>query len=155
MKRLYAEFLGGGRGLALLVLRLVAGTAMAWHGYQKLTGKGATAWAPPMLEIPGPLQACAAIAEFAGGLCWVLGALMPIASLSLVITMAVATYTMFVTFKAPYVGGPEGPSAESATGYLAIAILFLVVGPGRLSVDSLLFGKNPVAQPDPARNLAN
>ncbi len=153
MRRLYSEFLGGPRAVVLLVLRVVVGSAMALHGWQKVSSS-LTAWAPPSMPIPGALQACAAIAEFGGGICWVLGALMPIASLSLIITMGVATYTMAVKFGAPFVGGPGKPSSESAAGYLAIAILFLVVGPGRLSVDSLLFGRGPVAKPDPARNLA-
>lgn len=152
MHRLYAEFLGGGRGLGLLALRVVAGTAMALHGWQKING-GMTTWGTKM-GIPGPLQACAALAEFAGGIGWVLGALMPLASLGLIVTMGVATYFMAVKFHAPFVGGPGESSCESAAGYLAMAVLFLVVGPGRLSVDSLLFGRNPVARPEPARNLA-
>lgn len=155
MGRLYPEFLGGGRGLALLILRLVAGTAMALHGYDKIFGEnqGLTTWGSKM-GIPPALQACAALAEFGGGIAWALGALMPVASLGLIITMAVATYTMAVKFHAPFVGGPGGASAEAAAGYLAISILFLLVGPGRLSVDSLLFGRSPVIQPEPGRNLA-
>ena len=155
MQRFYPEFVGGARGLALLILRLVAGTAMALHGYDKIFGEGKslTTWGNG-LGIPPALQACAAIAEFGGGIAWVLGALMPLASLGLLITMAVATYTMAVKFQAPFVGGPSKPSVESASGYLAIAIVLLLVGPGRLSVDSLLFGKGPVVPPDPARKLA-
>ncbi len=151
MGRIYGEFLGGARGLGLLVLRVVAGSAMALHGWQKMGNM--TGWGTGM-GIPAPLQACAAVAEFGGGLAWVLGALMPVASLGLIITMGVATYMMAVKFGAPFVGGPGNPSVESAAGYLGMAILFLVVGPGRLSVDSLLFGKNPVAKPESARNLA-
>ena len=154
MRRFYAEFLGGGRGLGLLVLRVVAGSAMAWHGWAKIHDQGMTSWGNGM-GIPGPLQACAALAEFGGGVCWVLGALMPVASFFLIITMGVATYFMAIKFSNPFVGGPGTPSYEAASGYLAIAILFFVVGPGRLSIDALLFGKNPVVQADPARNLAN
>ena len=153
MRRLYAEFLGGGRGLGLLVLRVVAGSAMAIHGWQKIS-KGMTTWGDGM-GIPAPLQACAALAEFGGGLGWVLGALMPLASLGLIITMAVATYKVAVVNHAPFVASPGKPSYESAVGYLAVAVVFLVVGPGRLAIDSLLFGKHPVADPDPARKPAN
>ena len=153
MRRLYAEFLGGGRGLGLLVLRVVAGSAMAIHGWQKIS-KGMTTWGDGM-GIPAPLQACAAIAEFGGGIGWVLGALMPLASLGLIITMAVATYKVAIVNQAPFVARPGESSYESAAGYLAVAVMFLVVGPGRLAVDSLLFGKGPVAEPDPARKLAH
>lgn len=153
MHRFYPEFLGGARGLALLILRVVVGSAMALHGWQKISGPGMTAWGNQM-GIPPALQACAALSEFLGGIAWVLGVLTPVASLLLVITMSVAVYAVAVMFKAPYVGGPGGPSVESAAGYLALAILFLLVGPGRLSVDALLFGRGPVIQPDPGRNLA-
>ena len=153
MHRIYPEFLGGARGLALLILRVVVGSAMALHGWQKISGPGMTSWGNGM-GIPPALQACAALAEFGGGIGWVLGALTPVASLGLIVTMGVAVYTVITKFHAPYVGGPGGPSVESAAGYLARAILFLLVGPGRLSVDSLLFGRGPVVQPDPARNLA-
>ncbi len=153
MNRLYSEFLGGPRAVALLVLRLVAGIAMTLHGYPKI--QHPTSWMPAEAPIPGFLQAAAAVSEFGGGLCWVLGALTPIASLGLIGTMGFATFMVHVRMGHPFVAADHnGPSTESAAGYLAIAILFLIVGPGRLSVDSLLFGKNPVAKPDPARNLA-
>ncbi|MBV8309662.1 MAG: hypothetical protein JO344_04595 [Planctomycetaceae bacterium] len=35
---------------------------------------------------------------------------------------------------------PGGPSYEPALGYLAIAVTLLLVGPGKLSLDALLFG---------------
>ena len=154
MRRLYPEFLGGGRGLGLLVLRAVAGSAMAWHGWAKVADQGMTSWGNGM-GIPAPLQACATLAELVGGICWVLGVLMPVASFLLIVTMGVATYFMAVKFSNPFVAAPGKSSYEAASGYLAIAILFFCVGPGRLSIDALLFGKNPVQQPEPARNLAN
>ena len=152
MGRLYAEFLGGARGVALLLLRLVAGTAMTLHGWPKI--QAPTSWMGDA-PIPGFLQACAAISEFGGGLCWVLGALTPLASLGLIATMGFATFMVHVRMGHPFVSSThDGPSAESAAGYLTIAIFLLIVGPGRLSIDSLLLGKNPVVKPDPARNLA-
>ena len=150
MGRFYAEFLGGARGVALLILRLVFGIAMTIHGSGKITNP--TAWMGPDAPIPGALQAAAAISEFGGGLCWVLGALTPIASLGLIGTMGFATFMVHVKSGHPFVS-QSGPSAESAAGYLAIAVFFLIVGPGRLSVDSLLFGKGPVLKPEPAQNL--
>ncbi len=152
MGRLYSEFLGGPRAVVLLILRLVAGIAMTIHGSGKIGHP--TSWMGDA-PIPGFLQAAAAISEFGGGICWVLGALTPIASLGLIGTMGFATFMVHVRMGHPFVADkPSDPAAESAAGYLAIAILLLVVGPGRLSVDSLLFGKNPVAKPEPARNLA-
>ena len=72
MHRLYPPFLGGTGAVGLLVLRLVAGTAMMFHGWPKI--QHATSWMPPEAPVPGVLQALAALAEFGGGLCWVLGA---------------------------------------------------------------------------------
>ena len=154
MGRLYSEFLGGPRAVALLFLRLVAGTAFVLHGWPKI--QHATSWMPAEAPIPGWLQFLAALSEFGGGVAWVLGALTPLASLGLICTMAFATFLVHVRMGHPFVGDPvtHGPSYESALGYLAIAVLFLIVGPGRLSVDALLFGKKPVHEPEPARDLA-
>ncbi len=153
MHRFYSEFLGGGRAVALLFLRLVAGTAFMFHGWPKI--QHPTAWMPPEAPIPGPLQAMAAIAEFGGGLCWILGALTPFASVLILGTMAFATFMVHVRMGHPFVAGMDhGASYESALGYLAISVLFLIVGPGRLSVDSLFFGRGPIIKPDHARDLS-
>ncbi|WP_435007624.1 DoxX family protein [Tundrisphaera lichenicola] len=141
MGRIYAEFLGGPRAVALLFLRLVAGFAMMHHGWPKI--QSPTAWMGPEAPVPGILQALAAISEFGGGLAWVLGALTPLFSLGLIGTMAFATFLVHIRMGHPFVADPtsHGPSYEPALGYLAIAFLFLIVGPGRISVDYLLFGK--------------
>lgn len=153
MRRLHAEFLGGGRGFALLLLRLVAGTAMMIHGSGKIAHP--TSWMGPDAPVPGLLQAAAAVSEFGGGLAWILGVLTPLASLGLIGTMGFATFMVHVRSGHPFVATkPGAPSAESAAGYLVIAILLLLVGPGRLSIDSFLFGRGPVAETDPARKLA-
>ncbi len=141
MRRLYGEFPGGPRAVALLFLRLVAGIAFMHHGWPKI--QHPTSWMPPEAPIPGVLQLLAAVSEFGGGLAWVLGALTPVASLGILGTMAFATFLVHVRMGHPFVADPttHGPSYESSLGYLAIALLFLIVGPGRLSVDALLFGR--------------
>src|SRR5688572_6397027 len=75
---LFPPFLAGRSAVGLLVLRLVAGTAMAFHGWPKI--QHATSWMGADAAVPGVLQALAAIAEFGGGICWVLGLLTPLAS---------------------------------------------------------------------------
>lgn len=124
----------------LLVLRLVAGSAMAIHGWGKM--QSPFGWMGPDAPIPGFFQFLAAISEFGGGIAWVLGLLVPLASLGMISTMAVAVYT-HVSKGDPFVG-MQG-SWEPAGGYLAVAIMFLLVGPGRFSVDSLIFGKGATA----------
>jgi hypothetical protein len=48
---------------------------------------------------------------------------------------------------------PGGPSFEPAAFYLACAVLFLLAGPGRFSLDAMLFGGidlDDLARPAPA-----
>jgi putative oxidoreductase len=140
----------------LLILRLVAGLAFMFHGWGKI--QNPTGWMGQNATIPGVLQALAAVSEFGGGLAWMLGVLTPLASFGLACTMAVAAYMHAFVMKDPFVpAGPGKGSYELAAVYLCIAILFLLAGPGRFSLDQLLFrGRAPAApRPEPARNLAN
>ncbi len=140
MYRLYPAFLGGSGAVGLLVLRLVAGTAMMLHGWPKV--QHATSWMPPGAPVPGAFQALAALAEFGGGLCWVLGLLTPLASFLILCTMAVAAGMVHIAQGHPFVASqPGGPSFEPALGYLAIAVLLLLAGPGRMSLDWFLLGR--------------
>ena len=151
MGRFYAEFPGGARAVALLMLRLVAGTAFLFHGWDKI--QHPLSWMGPDAPIPSFLQLLAAVSEFGGGISWILGALTPLFSLGLFGTMAFATFMVHVRMGHPFVT-QGGPSFESSLGYLAIALVLMLVGPGRLSVDALLFGKGPVIKPDHARELS-
>ena len=143
MPRLFPQFVGGRGAVGLSVLRLVAGTAMMFHGWPKI--QQATSWMGPDAPVPGVLQALAALAEFGGGLCWVLGLLTPVASLLILGTMAVALGMVHLPQGHPFVASqPGGSSYEPALGYLAIAVTLLLVGPGKLSLDALLFGRDRI-----------
>ena len=140
----------------LLILRLVAGLAFVFHGWGKI--QNPSGWMGPNANIPGVFQALAAVSEFGGGLAWMLGVLTPLASFGLACTMAVAAYMHAFILKDPFVAkGPGSGSYELAAVYLCIAILFLLAGPGRFSLDQCLFrGKASGAPiPEPARNLSN
>jgi putative oxidoreductase len=141
MLRLFPAFVGGPGAVGLLVLRVVAGTAMMHHGWPKV--QHAFSWMGPDAPVPGILQALAALAEFGGGLCWVLGLLTPLASFLVACTMGTALGMVHLPQGHPFVASaPGGPSFEPALGYLAIAVALVLVGPGRLSLDALVFRRN-------------
>jgi putative oxidoreductase len=124
--------------MGLLVLRVVAGAAFMFHGWGKI--QNPTGWMGENANVPGVLQALAAIAEFGGGLAWILGALTPLASFGLICTMAVAAYMHAFVLKDPFVAkGPGKGSYELAAVYFCVALLFLLAGPGRFSLDQCLF----------------
>ncbi|MDZ4660616.1 MAG: DoxX family protein [Pseudomonadota bacterium] len=126
---------------ALLLLRLVVGVAFILHGAGKI--QTPFSWAPPQapIQIPGFFQFLAALSEFGGGIALVLGLLTCLASMGLAFTMAVAVFFHAIILKDPFVNMTGGSSYELALGYLAIALLFMALGPGKFSVDAKLFGE--------------
>ncbi|MCM2316265.1 MAG: DoxX family protein [Thermoanaerobaculia bacterium] len=125
--------------LALLVIRLVGGTAFMLHGWGKI--QNPFTWMGPDAFAPGIFQALAAFSEFGGGLAWILGLLTPLASLGVASTMAVATWFHAIERGDPFVSKGAGGSYELAAIYLCIALVFIALGPGRFSLDRPLFGR--------------
>ena len=123
--------------VALLLLRLVAGTAFVLHGWGKI--QNPMSWMPPSAPIPGVLQLLAAVAEFGGGIAWILGLLTPLASFGILCTMTVAASMHFFALGDPFVNMTGGSSAEPAMGYLVIALVLMSVGPGKFSLDRFIF----------------
>ena len=136
-KLAYGDFVQGRGAVGLLVLRLVAGLAFMFHGWGKI--QNPLSWMGPEADMPALLQALAALSEFGGGLAWILGALTPLCSLGIFCTMAVAIHMHAVVLGDPFVG--RQGSFESPLVYLCLALLFILIGPGRWSVDAILFKK--------------
>src|SRR6266542_3906280 len=106
------------QSLGLLLLRLVVGTAFILHGLPKI--QNPMHW---MGDKVNPLlQLAAAVVEFGGGIALLVGFLTPIAAALIVIDMI---------FALPLV-------------YLALMIGLIATGPGRYSLDSLLWGSHNV-----------
>lgn len=121
---------------ALLLVRVVAGIGMMFHGWAKI--QSPFSWMGPDSPVPGILQALAALSEFGGGLALVLGLLTSLAMLGLAVTMAVAVYMHAIVKGDPFVG--KDGSYELAAIYFVISVLFIVLGPGKYSLDNKLFG---------------
>jgi putative oxidoreductase len=123
-----------------LIVRIVAGLAFMFHGWGKI--QNPMGWMGPDAPVPGIFQFLAALAEFGGGLAWIIGLLVPIASFGLVCTMAVAAMTHMFVMGDPFVAsGPGQGSYELAAVYLTIAIMLMLNGPGKFSLDSKVFGE--------------
>ena len=123
---------------ALVLIRVVAGLAFTIHGWGKI--QNPFSWMGPEGFAPGIFQALAAISEFAGGLAWILGILTPLASFGIASTMAVAFSFHAFMRGDPFVSMTGGPAFELAALCFSLAVLLLVGGPGRFSLDRKLFG---------------
>lgn len=147
MNKIFGEFVGGRAAYGLLAIRLVFGGALVLHGLQKMGNP--FGWMGPDAPVPGALQFLAFFSEFAGGLALLFGLLTPLAALGVLATMAVAA--LMAHGADPWVAAPGKGSKEAALGYLAFALLMLLSGPGRLSLDALLFGRKRAAAADETR----
>ena len=118
--------------LALLVLRVVLGIIMIYHGWPKLTNLGGTIEGFSGMGIPLPALAAifATVAEVFGGLLILVGAFTDIAGLLFAIDMLGAI--TFVHAKNGFAvsdGGVEWPLA-----LLAMALAIALACPGRYAV---------------------
>ncbi|MCQ6279500.1 DoxX family protein [Bacillus sp. EB600] len=129
--------------IGLLLIRLVMGVAFMGHGAQKLFGwfggyglKGTGGWMESLGIKPGVTMALlAGLAEFVGGVLFVLGLLTPLAGIMIAGTMVVAIAK---------VHGPNGFWGTN-NGYefnlilIAVALGIALAGPGQYALDALLF----------------
>lgn len=125
-----------GMDLGLLLMRLTGGIALAWHGVLKFRSEGGwTHWMGSEDVFPAWAQAVAAVAEASGGAGIAVGFLTPLAAIGVMSVMGGAVY-MHTTRGDPYVSA-TGSAWEHAALLLTMGLLFLLVGPGRFSLDAL------------------
>jgi len=125
--------------IAALLMRGMLGAVFIYHGYPKIIDIPALAenFGPEGMDLPLPMFAatCAALSEFVGGIALVLGFLTRIAALPMAFTMGVAvTMVHWGAFGAKH-NGMEYPLT---LGVMLIALA--LIGPGRVSLDQLMFG---------------
>jgi putative oxidoreductase len=121
----------GASDLALLVLRLFTGLALALaHGMGKVPPGERFVSGVEGLGFPAPLLFAwaAGLSEFAGGLLLAAGLFTRPAALMILITMLVAGFRR-------HAADPFADK-EKAFLYAAIAFVFLIVGGGRLALDA-------------------
>ncbi len=109
------------------------------HGWGKI--QNPFGWMGDGAPVPGFFQFLAALSEFGGGIALLIGLLIPLAMLGLSITMIVAVSMHAFVLKDPFVASEKGQgSYELAAIYLMIAVMFMLSGPGRFSLDRKFFG---------------
>jgi putative oxidoreductase len=142
MHSIYPQFVTGRGAVGLLLLRVVTGAAFMFHGWFKIQSPGGVlGWMGPDAPVPGVLQGLAVLAEFGGGLALILGLVTPLAAFGIACTMIVALALVHIPQGHAFVGQAGKPSFELVAVYLADVILLMLIGPGMLSLDGLLFAK--------------
>ena len=131
-KLLSAKFSAGAVSAAMLILRLGVGTLMMHYGYDKLVHFGK--YQSEFMNFLGMGRtlslALVVFAEFFCSLFLILGLFTRFATIPLIITMCV------IIFKVN--NGHIFGDAELPALYLAGYLVLLLVGPGRVSVDSMM-----------------
>jgi len=122
--------------LSVLLLRLAAGGFMLTHGYGKLQQlmTGEFQFADPIGVGPEVSLVLAVFAEFFCSLLVMLGLGTRLATIPLIVTMAVAAFIAH--------GADPFGRKEMALLYLVIYVVLLLTGSGKYSVDRLISGKN-------------
>lgn len=137
----YCDTTGWIGSVGLLGLRLVMGAAFVLHGWPKI--QHPFDWMGAEASVPAVFQVLAAVAEFFGGMALIVGLLTRLASLGIMTNMIVAIGMVLLPHGYPFVSQTGGQSCELAAVYLACAVLFILLGPGRYSLDALLFRSAP------------
>ncbi len=121
-----------------LVLRLVLGVIMAFHGYSKVVPHNALPGFVHMVAhmgLPPWMGYLAAFTELVGGILLILGLLTRIAAFAVAIDMAVAILKVHFHHGLVGQGGFEFPLS-----LFAIALMLVTTGGGLLALDSLVGG---------------
>jgi len=123
-----------------VILRMVAGLIIFKYGLEIFSTdkmKGYIDWLTD-LNFPAPevMAYTGKICELVGGLLMALGLFTRLAAIPLLVTMSVIGFIL---------GEPEFLAADGSILLLLIFLHFLLVGPGKLSLDHILFTKKNAA----------
>jgi putative oxidoreductase len=131
-KLLSTKYSAGAFNAAILILRLSLGIMMMMHGYDKLVGFGEIQHKfMNFMGMGGTMSlALTVFAEFFCSLFLILGLFTRLAAIPLIIATCVMVFTAHK--------GDVFGEAQTAALYLTGYIVLLFVGPGRVSVDSMI-----------------
>jgi putative oxidoreductase len=136
-------FHGGLEGLGILILRVIWGIALVFYSIPMLKNPWHWMDMGKPSGMPAPLQGLGALTIFGGGIAMISGLLTFLAALALSGAMGIAL-SLNLAKGVPFMKErPDAPgqSYEASLVYLAIALMFVFVGPGMFSLDFLLFGR--------------
>lgn len=122
--------------LGLLLLRIIAGLSLAFgHGLGKIPpSEGFVSMVGNLgMPAPGLFAWLSGLAEFGGGILLALGLLTRPASLFIILNMTVALIFAHA--------GDTFGEREKAILFASIALMYLLVGAGRYSLDALIRGR--------------
>ena len=126
----------------LLFVRGVLGMALLHYGGDEKISNP-TGWMGTDANVSGSLQAVAGISATVGGLALIVGVLTPLASLAIACTLVGAVPPLSIVLHDPFGAISDGRPFELISIYLAVVILLLLAGPGKISLDRFLFGEKP------------
>jgi putative oxidoreductase len=144
--RIFAP-MGAGRSFALLLARIGLCGIFLYSGFHNIqhTGETASTLASLGYPVPNILAIVSAIAELAGGISILLGALTPLGCIALILFLLPTTYS----FHLP--GLLKGDPGETINflknlGLVGGLLALLFSGPGRFSVDGRIMSDRKVAK---------
>jgi putative oxidoreductase len=126
--------------VALLIARVIVGIVFMMHGAQKLFGAFGGPGLSGVVQMMGPLGYLVTIGEFFGGLGLIVGFLSRFSAASLIVIMlgAVAMVHGKLGFFMNWTGNQGGEGFEYHLLAIAILLVILIAGPGRLAVARVL-----------------
>ena len=135
--------------------RLTLGVVMFPHGAQKVLGwfggygfSGTMNFFTQQMHIPAVFAVLAIAAEFLGSLALVTGFLSRIAALGIAVEMAVAIEMVHAPngFFMNWFGNQKGEGFEYHLLAIGVALIVLIYGSGKASIDNLIAGRTAKKQ---------
>lgn len=135
---------------AALIARVMLGVVMFPHGAQKMLGwfggygfSGTMNYFTGTMHIPAVFAFLAILAEFAGALGLIVGLGSRVAAFGIAAVMAVAILTVHAAngFFMNWYGNQKGEGFEYHLLALALALIVLIYGGGKASVDAVIARK--------------